>query len=44
MDGDGGYLDYSGRVDRLSGGTRRVLVDTPAGPFSVWTKRVGNQP
>jgi proline iminopeptidase len=40
----GSYLDYSGRDDRLSGGTRRVLVDTPTGPFSVWTKRVGNNP
>ncbi len=42
MDADGGYLDYSGRDDRLSGGTRRVVIDTPAGQFSVWTKRVGN--
>jgi proline iminopeptidase len=42
MGADGGYLDYSGRDDRLSGGARRVPVDTPAGRFSVWTKRVGN--
>ena len=39
-----GYLDYSGRDDRLSGGTRRVGIETPAGAFSVWTKRVGNNP
>ena len=40
----GGYLDYSGRADRLGGGARRIPVDTPSGPFSVWTKRVGNNP
>ena len=39
-----GYLDYSGRVDRLSGGARRIPIDTPAGRFSVWTKRIGNNP
>src|SRR6195256_6855883 len=38
------YLDYSGRTDRLSGAARRIQVDTPSGPFSVWTKRVGNNP
>ena len=38
------YLDCSGREDRLSGGARRIEVDTPAGPFGVWTKRVGNNP
>jgi len=38
------YLDYSGRADRLSGGARRIPVDTPSGRFSVWTKRVGNNP
>jgi proline iminopeptidase len=40
----GGYLDYSGRADRLGGGARRIPVETPAGRFSVWTKRVGNNP
>jgi proline iminopeptidase len=40
----GGYLDYSGRADRLSGGARRIPIDTPGGRFSVWTKRVGNNP
>ena len=38
------YLDYSGRADRLSGGARRIPVDTPKGRFTVWTKRVGNNP
>jgi proline iminopeptidase len=38
------YLDYSRREDRLSGGARRVPVDTPCGPFTVWTKRMGNNP
>jgi proline iminopeptidase len=38
------YLDYSGRDDRVSGGARRVPVDTPSGRFTVWTKRVGNNP
>jgi proline iminopeptidase len=38
------YLDNSDRDDRLSGGSRRIPVDTPAGRFSVWTKRVGNNP
>jgi pimeloyl-ACP methyl ester carboxylesterase len=38
------YLDYSGRADRLSGGVRRIPVDTPSGTFTVWTKRVGNNP
>ncbi len=38
------YLDYSGRDDALSGGVRMVPVNTPAGAFKVWTKRVGNNP
>jgi proline iminopeptidase len=38
------YLDYSQREDRLSGGVRRIAIDTPQGQFSVWTKRVGNNP
>ena len=36
------YLDYSGRDDALSGGSRMIPVDTPAGTWRVWTKRVGN--
>ena len=38
------YLDYSGLADRLSGGACRLPVSTPAGHFSVWTKRTGNNP
>ncbi len=38
------YLDYSGREDRLSGGVRRIPIDTPRGRFTVWTRRVGNNP
>jgi proline iminopeptidase len=39
-----GYLDYSGRNDVLSGGARKIQVNTPAGPYRVWVKRVGNRP
>jgi proline iminopeptidase len=38
------YLDYSGREDALSGGSRLIPVDTPAGKFRVWVKRIGNNP
>lgn len=38
------YLDYSDRPDRVSGGVSRIPIDTPAGRFSVWTKRIGNNP
>jgi proline iminopeptidase len=38
------YLDYAQRDDRVAGGARRIAITTPAGPFSVWTKRVGNNP
>jgi proline iminopeptidase len=38
------YLDYRGRPDLLSGGVRLVTIETPKGPFKVWTKRVGNNP
>ena len=38
------YLDNSGRDDRLTGGVRMIPIKTPAGPFRVWTKRVGNNP
>lgn len=38
------YLDYSGRDDVLSGGVKLIPVETPAGTFRVWTKRVGNNP
>jgi proline iminopeptidase len=38
------YLDSSSRNDRVSGGSRRIPIDTPAGRFEVWTKRIGNNP
>jgi proline iminopeptidase len=38
------YLDYSRRDDALSGGVKMISVNTPKGPFRVWTKRVGNNP
>ena len=38
------YLDNASRDDRLSGGIRRIPVQTPHGTFKVWTKRVGNNP
>ena len=38
------YLDYSGRDDVLGGGVRMIPVTTPKGTFSVWTKRIGNNP
>jgi proline iminopeptidase len=41
---DSGYLDYSGRDDVLSGGSRKIPVSTPAGRFQVWVKRVGSNP
>jgi proline iminopeptidase len=30
--------------DVLSGGSRRIPIDTPVGRFQVWTKRVGTNP
>jgi len=38
------YLDYSGRDDLLAGGVKLIPIETPAGTFRVWTKRVGNNP
>ena len=38
------YLDYSDRDDKLSGGVKMIPVQTSAGEFKVWTKRVGNNP
>lgn len=38
------YLDYSDRDDKLSGGVKLIPVQTTAGEFKVWTKRVGNNP
>ncbi|HKE18115.1 MAG TPA: proline iminopeptidase-family hydrolase [Kofleriaceae bacterium] len=38
------YFDNRGRDDAWSGGVRRIPVKTPRGTFTVWTKRVGNNP
>jgi proline iminopeptidase len=38
------YLDNTGRDDVLSGGVRMIPIQTPAGEFRVWTKRIGNSP
>jgi proline iminopeptidase len=38
------YYDRAGRADVLSGGVRRIPITTPKGTFTVWTKRVGNNP
>ncbi len=38
------YLDFSERVDQLTGGIRMIPISTPKGEFKVWTKRVGNNP
>jgi proline iminopeptidase len=38
------YSDNTGRTDVLTGGVRVIPVETPAGTFNVWTKRVGNNP
>ena len=39
-----GYHDNRGRPDAWSGGARRIEIETQLGRFSVWTKRVGNNP
>jgi proline iminopeptidase len=39
-----GYLDYTGRDDIVSGGSRMIEISTPSGTYRVWTKRVGNNP
>ncbi len=38
------WTDTTGRSDLLSGGVRMIPVSTPKGTYSVWTKRVGNNP
>lgn len=38
------YLDYSGRDDVMTGGVKMIPIQTAAGEFKVWTKRVGNSP
>ena len=40
----GAYFDSSGRDDVLAGGVKLITIQTPKGPFKVWTKRVGNNP
>ena len=41
---DSAYLDNTGRADVLTGGIWMIPIDTPAGKFKVWTKRIGNNP
>ncbi|MEZ4454961.1 MAG: proline iminopeptidase-family hydrolase [Gemmatimonadales bacterium] len=43
-DHDNAYFDNTGRTDVYAGGVRRIPVTTPSGTFTVWTKRVGNNP
>lgn len=38
------YFDNTGRDDILTGGVKMIPINTPAGQFKVWTKRVGNNP
>ena len=38
------YYDNTGRTDVLDGGVRMIEIQTPKGPFHVWTKRTGNNP
>lgn len=38
------YLDNSGRTDQFMGGIKMIPITTPKGSFTVWTKRVGNNP
>jgi proline iminopeptidase len=42
--GSSSYLDYRGRDDMLSGGSKMIPIKTAAGTFNVWTKRTGNNP
>jgi proline iminopeptidase len=38
------YFDNTGRDDILAGGIRMIPIQTHAGEFKIWTKRVGNNP
>jgi len=38
------YFDNTGHADVLSGGVGMIPVQTPAGTYQVWTKRIGNNP
>ncbi len=39
-----GYLDYSNSDDQLTGGIKMIPIETEKGTFSVYTKRMGNNP
>jgi proline iminopeptidase len=39
-----GYLDNTGRIDVVSGGSRMIPIETSKGTFNVWVKRFGNNP
>jgi proline iminopeptidase len=43
-DSAGVWFDNTGRTDVYAGGVRRIPITTPKGTFTVWTKRVGNNP
>ena len=38
------YYDNTGRDDVIAGGVRMIPIETHAGEFKVWTKRIGNNP
>ncbi len=38
------YFDRTDRIDAVAGGVRMIPITTPLGTFSVWTKRIGNNP
>lgn len=38
------YHDNTGRDDVLTGGVKMIPIQTSAGEFQVWTKRIGNNP
>src|SRR6201997_2421427 len=38
------YFDSSGRDDVVTGGVKLITIQTPKGPFKVWSERVGNNP
>jgi len=42
--GSASYYDNTGRDDVVSGGVKMIPISTPKGRFTVWTKRVGNNP
>lgn len=38
------YHDTTGKTDLFTGGVKRIPIHTEKGDFTVWTKRVGNNP